>query len=188
MEKASPPSSPPAPSSATTELPVSVLMERRLVRRGAWSLPQWRLLGVAGAAPGGSAGMRRRALPGADEDGARFLWSGLVIELFKDSGEDYWYNLVGNEPAVYVVCREDEHEDAGNELAPVLVTVSPGEAGAHVEADDTVLSAPMPPEVHQWLERYVVENYRPAERRVRKRRKWAQESEGGQARPPRRGR
>ena len=64
------------------------------------------------------------------------------IYLFRDAAESYWYNLVGREPSLCVVCRP------GNdiELEPFAVTANYDEAGAYMEADDTVFSAPLPPE------------------------------------------
>ena len=61
-------------------------------------------------------------------------------------------------------------------LTPVLVSADPDEALAHMESDDLVMSVPMPPEINQWVERYVIENYVPPDKKKRKRKNWTEES------------
>ena len=92
-----------------------------------------------------------------------------------DDCESYWYNLLGEAPALFVVCFLED-EEAGP--VPVLVTASQDEANAHLESDDPVFSVPMPDQVHQWVERFVVENYRPVQKKKRRRRDWAEEAAG----------
>lgn len=157
-----------------SEIPVSVMLERRLVGSGRWTAPQWELVEVIAGA-GLESKCRQRTLV-ADVDGVqRFLWRGLDIELFKDGAEGYWYNLLSDIPYLFVVCMTDEDDDA-REIEPVLVTVNQDEAMAHMESDDLVLSAPMPPEICDRVERFVVANYEPKVKSKRKRRDWADES------------
>jgi len=153
---------------------VSVVMERELIEHRGWRVPRWRVAGVlAGEAV--SAQRERVPVPGAHEGYEQYLYRGFAIELHRDSGESYWHNLMAATPKLFVICREDET----GELAPFAVTANYDEAGAYLEADDTVLSAPMPPEVYRWLERYVVEHCRPSEPKKRRRARWG-ESDGGE--------
>ena len=67
-----------------------------------------------------------------------------------------------------MVCQDDEN----GEFTPILVTADYDEAMAYQEADDTILSAPMPEKVYLALERFVLENYSPVQKKRRKRKQW----------------
>ena len=150
--------------------PVSVLLERRYRQRGRWPVNEWRVLGVV--ANGGGVQEQRRSVR-VDAESEQVLWSGLRLELHKDSAESYWYNLTAEAPSVLVVCRCDD--EVSSELRPFLVLLDADEAGAYLEGDDSVFSVPMPPEIYQWLERYVVENYVPQAKKKRRRVDWSAE-------------
>jgi hypothetical protein len=164
----------------STRYNVSVIMERREVRQGRWSLPKWEAVGVLAGehTPGRSA---NKTLIRTDAEHEQYLWDGFTIELFKDGAENYWYNLVGQTPLLYIVCRQDPENE--EDLVPIMVTVDCGEADMHAEADDEVFSVAMPPQVYQWLEQYVVKNYVPRERKKRKRKNWVEESVYGKQKP-----
>jgi Protein of unknown function (DUF3305) len=153
--------------------PVSVIMESREARQGPWTFPQWRVVGVVAGANAGQAESRYRIIHSADGQ-AQYLWPGYAVKLYKDSAESYWYNLVGAHPSLFVICREDEETG----LAPLTVSANYDEANACLETDGTVLTAPIPPEIYQWLERYVVENYTPQEPKKRKRVNWTEDEKG----------
>lgn len=155
-----------------TVFPVSVIMECTQVRHGRWAVPRWEAIGVVAGEEMATQDIKRTLIRSEDNH-QQYLWTGLALELFKDGGEAYWFNLSGDMPALYVACT---CEDEGDEVVPVLVTADSAEAGMHEEAEDIVFSVTMPPEVHQWLERYVVENYVPQEKKKRKRKNWAQDS------------
>lgn len=158
-------------------IPVSVVLERRIARVGPWSQVQWEAV----AAVAGEAVVSERGaatLVHEDEESRRYLWPGLVVELFPDGCEGYWYNLLSERPSLFVVCFErDEEEDDEIELIPAIVTASQDEANAHLETDDPVYSVPMPDRIVESVERYVVENYEPEVKKKRKRDDWARESE-----------
>jgi len=151
---------------------VAVVLERRVARRGPLTLPSWQLGGVLTGpveeAPGGRCIHR-------DGEEAHFLWTGLPVRLDPGASESYWFNLVGRRPSLLVVCRP--HSETG--LAPVTVTADHDLGGAHMEADDTVFAAPLPETLVPWLERYVMANYRPRERKQRKRKNWKEEQGNG---------
>ena len=158
-------------------IPVSVVLERRIARVGPWSQVQWEAVAVvAGEEVVSERG--KATLVHEDDECRRYLWPGLVIELFPDGCEGYWYNLLSERPSLFVVCFEgDEDEEGEVELVPVIVTANQDETNAHLECDDPVYSVSMPEKIVEWVERYVVEHYQPEIRKKRKRRDWAMESE-----------
>lgn len=159
-----------------SEFPVSVIMEREQIRHRNWLVPRWRLVGIvagqhiADQNPGAS-------VVHNDQGREQLLWTGFRVRLYRDSAESYWYNLVGNNPSLFLICRQDPEGD----LVPFLVTANYDEAGAHMEADDEVFSAPIPPEMREWLEHYVMDHYRPEPPKKRKRKNWKEEDVRGQA-------
>ena len=115
------------------------------------------------------------------EETRQVLWTGFTLEFFRDGGESYWHTLVGEQQQLFVVCQDDED----GQFTPILVTADYDEAMAYQEADDTILSAPMPEKICQVLERFVLENYAPAKRKKRKRKNWHdEESDEAFARKP----
>jgi hypothetical protein len=160
------------PVQPDARFPLSAVMECTRSKRGPWRLPVWRLIGfVAGQAV---AGDRLQRLPVHSGKGfSQWLWTGLNLVMFRDSAESYWYNLVGRRPSLFLVCREAEP----GELAPFMVTANYDEAGAHMEADDLVFSAPIPPELHLQLEAFVLQHYRPQPPVKRKRVNWTEKAD-----------
>lgn len=158
--------------------PVSVLMERLERKRDKWSFTEWKLTGIL---PGDCmpSGVPARTLVYEDEVSRQYLWSYFDIELIRDGAESYWNNLMASRPALFVVCREDEES---GELVPFLVTANYDDIIGYQEVDDQVFSLSIPPDIYRWLERFVVNNYVPPQRRKRKRVKWSDEKE--QAPPP----
>jgi len=135
-------------------IPLSLVVERCEIQVGPWTTPRWQLLGIVAGAH-----VEATQVDAVDSgSGCRVhIWSDLHLSLYKDSAESYWHNLQSERPSLFVICRPD---DTG-ELEPCAVTADQNEAAAYMEADDTVLSAPMPAEVYQWLEHFVVEHYQP---------------------------
>ncbi len=146
---------------------VSVVMERRQILHRGWSVAQWEAVGVVAgeSLSGGSEPVIVHVGEGREQQ----LWPGFLLDLAQGNAESYWYNLVGKKPSLYVVCQGDD----GGALAPVRVTADYDEASAHVEGDDQVFAVPIPPEIYERLERYVVENYKPTPPKKRKRENWA---------------
>ncbi len=162
-------------------LPVSVLVERHLASNGRWSQYQWQCIDVI---CGQEAAAEERGCTlvseSADSGNSRYVWSGLHIELFKDGCESYWYNLLSKEPYLFVICFQDQEVDDDEDpqvLEPVLVTPNQDEANAHLESEDLVFSVPMPEQIIDWVERYVMDHYSPVIKKKRKRQNWAEESE-----------
>jgi hypothetical protein len=156
-----------------SSFPVSVIMERRELQRGMWTLPQWDVVGVVAGA-NVTAQTRDRSIIRSQDGKEQFLWSGFSVELHRSGAENYWHNLVSKSPSLFVICQPHDEE----ELAPSVVTADYDEASTYMEAEGTVFSVPIPPEVYQWLERFVVENYLPQEPKKRKRVEWKNQERG----------
>ncbi|NIR59148.1 MAG: DUF3305 domain-containing protein [Gammaproteobacteria bacterium] len=159
----------PAETDLPSEFPVSVIMERGEIQRGPWRFPRWRVVGVVA---GEAFEDQQRARVHSDGEGERLLWTGFTLRLDRSASETYWFNLTSETPLLFVLCRPD----AEGGLEPHAVTVDHDLATAYTEAEETVLTAPIPPEIREWMERFVVTHYRPQERKQRKRRDWSEEA------------
>lgn len=158
--------------SAQVSIPVAVVMERREIMHGPWRVIDW--AAVATLPAGHLARQSARKVPmreGGEND--QFLWSGIILNLYRDSAESYWYNLTGENASLYVVC----HESPDGELEPALVTADHDEAVAGQEVDCKVFATPIPPDIYEVLERFVVDHYKPATPRKRKRQRWSEQEE-----------
>jgi hypothetical protein len=154
--------------SVVVNIPVTVIMERKQISRGRWSVPSWQAVAVAaGDALASSAADGSPLRTDTLED--QFLWGGVPLELHSDWAENYRYNLIGERPRLFVVCNGTSE----GELRPVMVTANHDEASAHLEGDDQVFATPIPPEIYKQLERFVVEYNAPKPRRKRKRKNWS---------------
>ncbi len=149
-------------------LSVSVILGRKTISRGAWSVPSWRAVAVVAGENLASAGAQGALIKDVEGE-EHFLWGGFKLDLFRDVAQNYWSNLVGSDPALLVIC--DDREEGG--LIPVKVTADQDEGSAAIEANDAVYRVPIPPEVYVQLERFVVEHYKPAPPRKRKRKNWS---------------
>lgn len=149
---------------------VRVLMRRGEIVRGRWTYPHWELLAVL-PDPEPPAELARKTVHETD-DYLDFEWRGLTVPLFRDAAESYWYNLVGKEPSLFVVCRPGTDLD----LEPFAVSANYDEAGAYMETDDSVFRAPLPAAFGPRLEEFVMNHYRPEPPRKRRRRNWAAEA------------
>lgn len=160
----------------TLSVPVSVVLQKRMIEGKFWSVPSWSLEAIL---VGHELSSDVAAEPimqnqGASEEGRSFfLWGGYAVTLYKDACERYWHALIGDQPLVYVVMREDE---ADNTVEPALVTIDYDEATAHSETDAEVLTAEIPGELYRLMERYVMQHYRPQGFKKRKRKNWNDES------------
>jgi hypothetical protein len=145
----------------TDRIPLAVLLVREERHMDRWRVARWQARGVVA----GSAGGTGRRLLRCDDHVQEWLVGGLELCLHRDEAEGYWFNLSGERPRLFVVCRAEP----GGAPAPFLVTADGEEAAAYEEGDDQVFSVPMPPEVYRVVERYVLTHFRPAPRHKRKR-------------------
>jgi hypothetical protein len=153
-------------------LPVAVIMGRRIVAGRGWRVPSWRVVGVVSGA--GLPGNEAQGTPvHTDGDEEHFMWGGLRLDLYRDAVESYWVNLTGRQSALFVLCADDERFG----VVPKFVTADQNEACSGIEGDDRVFSAPIPPEVYQHLEAFVVEHHVPQQKRKRQRTDWSARDE-----------
>jgi len=150
-------------------IPVAVVLEKRRVVGAFWQQASWYLDTVLTGehlSVGSDVGVKT-----ADTElGELFLWTGYRIILYRDACERYWHALIGDKPLVYVVCNEDEVDGS---VEPALVTLDYDEASAHAETDGMVLSTDIPKELYQTMETFVLDNYKPAEFKKRRRKNWS---------------
>ena len=147
---------------------IGLVLQRDLLQLAAGlSYPRWRLVELKVLCDSGNDGRQKTELLKSG-DSQQFLWTGLRLEFFRDGGESYWHTLVGEQQQVYAVLQEDDE----HEMIPLLVTADYDEAMAYQESDDTVVATAMPAAIYQVLERFVLENYTPEQKRRRKRKQW----------------
>ncbi|MEM7378242.1 MAG: DUF3305 domain-containing protein [Pseudomonadota bacterium] len=150
-------------------LPVVAVMSRVSVSGNRWVSERWRFDGCAPDPGGTVAGLQSDEVHHDQQTGERrWRWRGLSLDLHRDAAEDYWFNLSGDAPCVYLVARCGETDRP----EPVLVTLDHGEAGAYGEADDEVFSAPLPAELYHQVERFVLTHFTPRAHHKRKRKNW----------------
>jgi len=144
---------------------VTVMMQRQEIANNPWTDASWKALGVM---------IDNRHDPElkhfervvADADIEQYLWSGLPLSLYADECESYYYNLMADNPLIFVISRTNE---VLNQPEPFVVTASFDEANAYQESDDQVFSAVMAPDIYRWIEGFVLENYVPEKKYKRKR-------------------
>lgn len=153
------------------KIPVSVVLQRKIDPGKKWGYPIWSIENVF--AEGQAAGCPDQIVTSETATTQSSVHHGLLLELFKDGSEGYWYNLLSEEPYLFVIC---EGEQGAMQIDPVFITANQDEATGHLESDDIVLSVPMPVSVRDLLERYVMDHYEPAIKKKRKRRDWLDDS------------
>ncbi|MCP5458609.1 MAG: DUF3305 domain-containing protein [Gammaproteobacteria bacterium] len=145
-------------------------MQRRAVISKPWLSHLWKVGGIVVNSqlnPETRQGVPVRS----DSEGEDYLWSGLKVRLHKDEVESYYYNLLSPNPSLFVVTVVNEQGMA----EPYQVTASFDEASAHIETEGDVEALAMPPELYQWIERFVIAHYAPAPRTKRKRLDWSED-------------
>ena len=150
-------------------IPVAVVLERAMDHSKKWVLPQWRLFAIVTGEH--IRQHHQKVLIHQDEIRSRFYWGGMVLHLYKDGSEGYWYNLLSKTPYLFVICDGEEGE---MEIDPGFVTANQDEATGYMESDRMVLSIAMPAEIRDILERYVISHYFPRQKKKRKRQNWAE--------------
>ena len=152
-------------------IPVAVVLQRTVDRSKKWVLSQWQVFAVV---TGEYIDRSNQPLL-IHDDGIhrRYFYGGMVLHLYKDGTEGYWYNLLSDPPYLFVICDGEQGDD---EVQPAFITANQDEANGYMESDRLVLSAPMPAQICDILEHYVISHYRPKEKKKRKRREWVEES------------
>ena len=146
---------------------VSVIVEYRKARDNRWEDGHWQVSGVVAGSEAVDAGVGARQLH-ASTKGQQYLWSGLRVQLHRDDAASYYFNLVSDNPRVFIICSQE----AGQAPKPFIATLSYAEATSYMETDAMVESVDMPAELYHWMERFVLEHYVPEKRKKRKRENW----------------
>lgn len=153
-------------------IPVSVVLERTIDPDRKWNLPNWHAYAVVTGKH--IQHHEQKVLIHDDGINCRYIWGGLIVHLYKDGNEGYWYNLLSEKPYLFVVCDGDQCD---MDIEPAFITANQDEATGYMEVDRLVLSVPMPVEICSILENYVISHYLPQEKKKRKRREWLTDSE-----------
>lgn len=158
-----------------TEFPVVVLMQRQPSTVSQWSDYQWQAIGVM-AMTDDSETDDQGKLVRSEGDVVQILYGGFSIQLYADSCESYYFNLISQTPRCYVIARGNED----NVPVPFLVSMSFDEAHAYLETDEEVYAVDVPPELYRWTEAFVLQHYSPQQRKKRKRDNWkSNDAKGG---------
>lgn len=106
------------------------------------------------------------------EDGgvARYYAGPATITLVPSEAESYLYNLASAVPQIWIVLRPVEAPTEGPDVELDAVTVAAGEAEVLAGGADLVVeAAPMPPEIAEWVARFVADHPVAPQRFKRKR-------------------
>ncbi|MET0065917.1 MAG: DUF3305 domain-containing protein [Candidatus Thiodiazotropha sp.] len=108
------------------------------------------------------------ALIHTEGDTRRFLQRGFSVRLHVDECESYYHNLLAPSPCCYLVVTPSDQ----GAPRPLLITLSFDEAHAYLEGEEDLYTLPMPAEVYQWTEAFVLAHYVPVKRTKRQRQDW----------------
>ena len=143
------------PDMLPESMPVTVIMRRYSVHATPWLSEKWQALAVLVPldSPPQSA---PQALPidGVDD---QLRYEGLRLSLHKDQCESYYYNMLSDQPRLFVLAHPDDEERP----RPFHVSASFDEAGAGMEGDELVFPVAIPPQIYRWMEAYVLIHYVP---------------------------
>ena len=145
---------------------VAVLMEKQPSTHP-WADFRFQALGVVVDDP-----EAKRSVKKVFEDGdvEHFLFSGLRLQLYPDECESYYHNMMSPEPGCFIVASQPEN--ASDMPEPYLVSLSFDEAHAYQEGDEIVYAVPIPRELYQWAEAYVLTHYVAEKKIKRKLKNW----------------
>jgi hypothetical protein len=152
--------------------PIAVMMARKMISRGSWSLPSWEAIGVVSGEQFANQPRSRELVHEADGV-QHFLFRGFELHLYRDVAETYWYNLIAERPSLFVICLKED----GEELVPNMVTPDSEAAQAAVETHGAAFAVAIPPDLHTAIEQVVLEHYRPEPPRKRKQHDWGKEGD-----------
>ena len=145
--------------SGRPQVRVAVLMRREPVQgpMARWQPWRWTLAEVVPHEAG--FGQSPRCLR-EDAQGALWLYPDWTVELFTDDAEGYWLNATAPTPAFFVMWRMSEDE-ASPRAVPQAVSLSYHDAGRWLDAQETVETAPAPPELVQALLAFAEQHFVP---------------------------
>jgi hypothetical protein len=130
-------------------------------------------------------GDAKRTITRVHQDGdiEHYLVSGLELRLHVDECESYYHNLMSPEPGCFIVADQPDEDETIP--VPYIVSLSFDEAHAYLEGDELVYSVPIPQELYQWAEAYVLTHYVAIKKTKRKLKNWSETEQpddtGGQS-------
>ena len=152
-----------------TELPghmnVAVLMEKQPSTHP-WADFRYEALGVV-VAEESEKSVKKVFQEGEVE---RFLVSGLRIRLFVDECESYYHNMMSPRPGCYIVANQPDN--SAEMPLPYLVSLSFDEANSYLQGDEQVYAVPIPRELYQWVEAYLLTHYVAEKKTKRRLKNW----------------
>lgn len=144
---------------------VDVLMRRESVQGAMARWQAWRWTVAEVVAHTSNAGDQPRCLRTSKTD-QLWLYPDWSVPLFSDDAEGYWLNATSPTPAFFVMWRLNEPEDGSDPLAiPQAVSLSYHDAGRWLDAQETVETAPAPPDVVQWIRDFAEHHFVPEPKR-----------------------
>ena len=151
--------------------PVTVVINKVWRQHRQWRYPDWM---VSGVIPEGSLseGLQHdstshRVIDNGkklgkgyrnfrEENGSEhFIWPGLQFSLYRDGLTSYFHNLHGDQPCLFILCRDDNDQTG---LEPIAVSADFSDAEAHMETEGTVLTSPLVSPFDKWIADYVLQN------------------------------
>ena len=144
---------------------VAVLMRREPVQgaMARWQAWRWVLADVVPNEAG--FGTTPRPLRQTENE-SLWIYPDWPVALFTDDAEGYWLNATSPTPCYFVMWRLVEPDDGGEAVAtPQAVSLSYHDAGRWLDAQETVETVPVPPEVLAWLQSFVQQHFVPEEKK-----------------------
>lgn len=136
-------------------IPLGVIVARKKLDN-LWVEWSWKPIAVVpGAGP-----VERWNEIASGEGWTHFHAATVPLTLYRSESEAYNVNLNNVVPAIYVVLRKDEDDDAGHPYFVHEATASPYDAQAYLDSDDDIVEAvPMPPGLVAWIKTFVDEHH-----------------------------
>ncbi|MCW9048250.1 MAG: DUF3305 domain-containing protein [Gammaproteobacteria bacterium] len=148
-------------------IPVAVIMEKQPARSSQWVDYIWTAVGVTVSDT--DKVLDEPHIEDNEDDVQLKKYSGYQVTLHLDECDSYYHNLMSPTPHCFIVVRQNEEND---EPEPFIVSLSFDEAHAYLEGGEEVFAVDIPPEIYQWTEAFVLENYCPQQLKKRKRWNW----------------
>ena len=155
---------------------ISVIMQQT-PSENPWLEFQWEAVGILAGEIGAATEPKSEKVILSEHGMTQYIYSGFSLTLHIDECESYYHNLMSPTPWAYIVATADESDRP----IPVLVSLSFDEAHAYLEGDEHLFSVPVPPEIYQWSEAFVLAHYVPVKRTKRKRQDWRRQAQGHKA-------
>ena len=144
---------------------VAVLMRREPVQGAMARWQTWRWV-LADVVPQQASFGQAPSLLRKSEHETLFLYPAWCVSLFKDDAEGYWLNATSPTPCYFVMWRMVDPEDGSEPVAePQAVSLSYHDAGRWMDAQETVETVPVPPEVVTWLQDFSSQHFVPEEKK-----------------------